>query len=99
MCFFIITMSLMSTLDITPSTRKFIRLEKARIRRQFFDVKKQDELIDGLYKKFLNKPEDGKTIPVKEESKVKEVKPVATQKPKAAAKVKPTKAKRPVSKA
>jgi hypothetical protein len=33
------------------SVRKFIRLEKARIRRQFFDVKKQEELIKEVYNK------------------------------------------------
>lgn len=31
------------------SIRIFIRNEKARIRRQFFDVKKQEELINKLY--------------------------------------------------
>lgn len=34
------------------SIRKFIRLEKARIRREFLDFKKQMELIDELYKRF-----------------------------------------------
>lgn len=34
------------------SARKFIRREKARIRRQVFDVKKQEELINQLYNKF-----------------------------------------------
>ena len=33
----------------TKSVKKFIRSEKARIRRQFFDVKKQDELIKEVY--------------------------------------------------
>jgi len=37
------------------STRKFIRSEKARIRRQFFDSKKQQELIAELYNKILGK--------------------------------------------
>ena len=40
----------------TPnSVRKHIRKEKARIRRQVLDVKKQKELIDELYKKNDNK--------------------------------------------
>ena len=49
------------------SDRKFIRTEKARIRREFLDSKKQDEMISELYKKMLGevKPE------VKEEKKVK----------------------------
>ena len=34
------------------SVRKFIRLEKARIRREILDTKKQGELILELYKKF-----------------------------------------------
>lgn len=36
---------------IPPSLRKFIRREKARIRREFLDIKKQEELIAELYKK------------------------------------------------
>ena len=35
------------------SLRKFIRKEKARIRREFLDTKEQDKLILGLYKKVL----------------------------------------------
>ena len=38
------------------SIRKYIRKEKARIRREIFNAEKQKELIDGLYKKFLGKP-------------------------------------------
>jgi len=33
------------------SIRKFIRKEKARIRREVLDVKKQEELIAEIYKK------------------------------------------------
>ena len=33
------------------SIRKFIRTEKARIRRQFLDIKKQEELIKEVYDK------------------------------------------------
>lgn len=40
---------------IKKSDKKFIRTEKARIRRQFLDVKKQEELIDNLYKKYEKK--------------------------------------------
>ena len=35
---------------IPKSLRKFIRREKARIRRQFLDTKKQEEAIKELYK-------------------------------------------------
>ena len=38
------------------STRKFIRSEKARIRRQFLDYKAQEELITNMYDKILNRP-------------------------------------------
>ena len=34
------------------SIRKFIRREKARIRREVLDIKEQEKLIEGLYKKF-----------------------------------------------
>ena len=33
------------------SVRKYIRTQKAQIRRQFWDVKKQDEGIAEMYKK------------------------------------------------
>jgi len=36
------------------SIRKFIRSQKAQIRRQFLDVKKQEELIKEMYNKFNN---------------------------------------------
>ncbi|OGZ65126.1 MAG: hypothetical protein A3C50_04060 [Candidatus Staskawiczbacteria bacterium RIFCSPHIGHO2_02_FULL_43_16] len=35
------------------SDRKFIRTEKARIRRQFLDMAKQREMISELYKKLV----------------------------------------------
>jgi len=38
---------------LSKSLRKHIRKEKARIRRDFSDIKEQRELIDQLYKKFL----------------------------------------------
>lgn len=37
------------------SVRKFIRSQKAQIRRQFWDIKKQEELIKELYKKHEDK--------------------------------------------
>ena len=42
---------------IRKSDKKFIRREKARIRVQFLDVKKQEEMVTELYKKFLQQPE------------------------------------------
>ena len=35
----------------TNSVKKFIRRERAQIRRQFWDVKKQEELIKAMYNK------------------------------------------------
>lgn len=37
------------------STRKFIRLKKAQIRRQFLGYKEQEEAIANMYNKILNK--------------------------------------------
>jgi len=44
------------TSNLPKSIRKFIRLEKARIRVQFFDQKKQEEMITELYKKLSSQP-------------------------------------------
>jgi len=38
---------------LPKSLRKFIRLEKARIRRETSDFKTQEKLINDLYQKFL----------------------------------------------
>ncbi len=38
---------------LPKSLRKFIRREKARIRRSVLSLKKQEELINELYQKFL----------------------------------------------
>ena len=40
------------------SIRKHIRQEKARIRREVLNLKKQKELINKLYQKFLKKDEN-----------------------------------------
>ena len=37
--------------------RKFIRQEKARIRREVLDIKEQEKQIQELYQKFLKKDE------------------------------------------
>jgi len=37
------------------SIRKFIRKEKARIRREVLDLKEQEEKISNLYQKFIKK--------------------------------------------
>lgn len=38
-------------MKFSKSTKKFIRTQKAQIRRQFWDVKKQEELIKEMYNK------------------------------------------------
>lgn len=40
------------------SLRKYIRSEKARIRREVLDLNKQKELINNLYPKTLKKDEN-----------------------------------------
>lgn len=37
------------------SLRKFIRKEKARIRREVLDIKEQEKLISEIYKKVVKK--------------------------------------------
>ena len=41
----------MSRYKLPKSVRKFLRTEKARLRREFFDVTQQDEEIKKLYQK------------------------------------------------
>lgn len=53
----------MTKSGLPRSTRKFIRLEKARIRAQFFDIKKQEEMIRELYGRFIKNKNEIK-IPI-----------------------------------
>jgi len=46
----------MGTKRLPKSLRKHIRTEKARIRREVLDFKKQEELIAELYQKFFKTP-------------------------------------------
>jgi len=42
---------------LPKSIRKFLRKEKARIRREVLDLKEREQLLQKLYEKFLkNKP-------------------------------------------
>jgi len=43
---------------LPKSVKKYIRREKARIRRQFFEIKEQEELIKKLYQRFFKKNEN-----------------------------------------
>ncbi len=42
----------MNTKKLSKSIRKFIREEKARIRRKVLDLKEQEKLINELYQKY-----------------------------------------------
>ena len=44
-------------IHLSKSMRKFIREEKARIRREVWNGKEQDKLIYELYQRLLNKIE------------------------------------------
>ncbi len=67
---------------IRKSDKKFIRTEKARIRATFLDSKKQQELIDALYQRFLPKSE-AKEVTAKKEESPKKVEVKKEEKPKA----------------
>ncbi len=47
---------------LPKSVRKYLRREKARIRKEVFDVDEQERLIKELYQKFLpqNSPKQNK---------------------------------------
>ncbi len=62
---------------IRKSDKKFIRTEKARIRAMVLDLKKQQEMIDKLYEKFLTKPAIKEAAPEKKAEVKKEEKPKA----------------------
>jgi molybdopterin converting factor small subunit len=46
------------TTRLPKSVRKFIRKEKARIRKEVLDKKEQEKLIQELYQKFLKQYEN-----------------------------------------
>jgi len=69
------------------STKRFLRKEKARIRREVLDLNKQDELIKGLYLKLNPEKTEQKAEKEKEKKKVvkkdkKQEKSVKEEKPK-----------------
>jgi len=47
---------------LPKSLRKYIRKEKARIRREVLDIKEQEELISELYQKFLKQYENKRDL-------------------------------------
>ena len=47
---------------LPPSIRKYLRKEKARIRREVLDLKEQEKQIQKLYQKFLKKNENKRDL-------------------------------------
>lgn len=47
---------------LPKSVRKYIRKEKARMRREVLDLKKQENLISEIYQKFLKQYENKRNI-------------------------------------
>ncbi len=67
--------------NLKSSDRTYIRKEKSRIRRQFLDVAKQDDMINELYKRMVPAAMLGDKKKATEETKATEgtkaVKPAA----------------------
>jgi len=49
---------------LPKSIRKYIRREKARIRREVLDLKEQEKLISELYQKILKQYERQGNLPI-----------------------------------
>ncbi len=66
------------TKRFSKSVKKFIRMQKAQIRRQFWDTKKQGEMIDTMYRKISGQqnPEEklAEELAVKEKQNTKKPK-------------------------
>lgn len=82
----------MTKLNLPSSIRKYIRLEKAKIRRNVFDFGEQKKLIDELYGRVLKREGDpttiAKKIALKGKPKKEKVSKKASAKPKSKAKAK-----------
>ncbi len=61
-------------IKLSKSQKKFIRKEKARIRREILNLEEQQRLINQLYRRFLKgeKKKGGEEIKDKEDERVKE---------------------------
>ena len=61
-------------IKLSKSQKKFIRKEKARIRREILNLEEQQRLIDQLYRRFLKgeKKKGGEKIKDKKDERVKE---------------------------
>lgn len=61
-------MSFLLMKNYSKSIKKYIRTEKARIRRQFLDLKRQETEIANLYKKIEQKPSEATVSEAKNNS-------------------------------
>lgn len=52
----------MKLIRLPRSIKKYIRKEKARIRREVLDLKEQEKLISQLYQRFLKQYENKRNI-------------------------------------
>ncbi len=61
-------------IKLSKSQKKFIRKEKARIRREILNLEEQQRLINQLYRRFLKgeKKKGGEEIKDKKDERVKE---------------------------
>lgn len=60
----------MQTIKLPKSLRKFVRSEKARIRRGVLDLQQQTELIGGLYKKIFETHEKKQQKPMNKQDNI-----------------------------
>ena len=60
--------------NFPKSIKRFIRSEKAKIRRDIFDVKQQEEMINELYKRFIKGVASNLVAKAPEKKKEKAVK-------------------------
>lgn len=78
----------MEKLKLPNSLRKYIRKEKANIRRNNSELSEQKKLVNELYQRILKREADPTTVAKNIASKGKPKKEKATKKPKAKAKAK-----------
>ena len=83
-------------MENSKSVKKYIRTQKALIRRQFFDTKKQNEMIDAMYRKISGtqnaEEKTAEALVLKEKQNAKKPK-VKDKKPKVKVKDKKEKSK------
>ena len=60
--------------QLKKSDRKYIRTQKASIRRNFLDAKKQEEMISELYARLLGAPKKAEVVKEVKATKKEKVK-------------------------